>query len=106
MYFAVVGLRRRCGMEVNRRVLPTRTVLSANSCAVSSGRTLAGTAGFLELAICEKSPFSILWPGSRAAAEYRRGVRLQRRSYEPRKKVRLLPGTGPENDPPTSFRLK
>src|SRR6266536_426162 len=107
MNFLVVVLSRRCGMVVNRRVVPTSAVLLANSAAVSNGRMSVGTAGLAVLGMIGslKSPFRIRWPGNLRVAENLNGVRFHRRSYEPRKKVVLLPGTGPLSDPPSAFKL-
>src|SRR4029078_10678999 len=102
MNFLVVGFSKRAGIVMKRTPKPP-TVLFAISSGVSV--TPAGTSGFLESETPEKSPLSMRAPGKRLVAEYLNGVRFQRRSYEPRKNVFLLPGTGPPNDPPSSFKL-
>src|SRR5882724_5843867 len=104
MNFAVVGLSKRCGMVVKRTPAPLTVLL-----AISAGVRVPGgnkeTGGFLESASAVKSPFRRRWPGNLLLEENRKGVRFQRRSYDPRKKVFLLPGTGPLNEPPSSFKL-
>ncbi len=89
-------------MVIKRAPKPP-TVLLATSAGVRI--TPAGTSGFLLSASWLKSPVRSRWLGNRDEEENLNGVKFQRRSYDPRKKVRLLPGTGPLIDPPTSFKL-
>src|SRR5205085_640074 len=101
-----IGFNNRLGMLKNLRVLPVRTVLFANSVAVRSGITLAGTAGRLPAARAVKSPLRISEVGMLLALT-RTGAKSHRRSYDRRKNVFLREnGTGPPSDPPVSFRLK
>ena len=101
-----MGFNNRVGMLRNLRVLPVTLVLFANSVAVRSGMTLAGTAGRLPAASAVKSPLRIKEVGMLLALT-RTGAKSQRRSYESRKNVFFREkGTGPPSDPPVSFRLK
>src|SRR6185369_5814403 len=105
MMFRAIGLSSRVGMVSQRRVVPVRTVLLANSVGVSKGKTAALTVGLLFAAIAVKSPPSTRDVGTvleRSCATFK----SQRRSYESRKKV-LSPnlGSGPLRKPPTSLRL-
>src|SRR6185503_13139028 len=100
------GFNNRVGMLKNLRVPLVTTVLLANSAGVSSGRTLAGTAGRLPGARTVKLPLRISEVGMLPALTWT-GAKSQRRSYERRKNVFLREkGTGPLSDPPVSFRLK
>src|SRR6476659_6625602 len=106
MNLATVGLSKRCGIVKKRRVEPTKIVLLANSSGVSKGSTAAGTAPLFALLSCVKSPFRRRCPGSTFLLANCTVSMFQRRSYAPRKKVFLLPKTGPLIDPPVSLRLK
>ena len=103
---SAIGFNSRVGMLKNLRVPFVTTVLFANSVAVSSGITLAGTAGLLPPAMAVKSPLRISEVGMLLALT-RTGAKSQRRSYDSRKKVFFRKnGTGPPSEPPVSFRLK
>src|SRR3982750_4273951 len=100
------GFNNRVGMLKNLRVPLVTTVLFASSVGVSSGITLAGTAGRLPAARAVKSPLRISEVG-RLLALTRTGAKSHRRSYERRKNVFFREnGTGPPSEPPVSLRLK
>src|ERR1043166_3282454 len=105
MMLTAIGLRSRVGMLSQRRVLPVRKVLFANSVGVSKGNTAALTVGRLLALIAVKSPPRMRDVGTVLDLSWAT-FKSQRRSKEMRKNV-FLPnfGTGPLKYPPTSFRL-
>src|ERR1043165_6975096 len=93
-------------MVTKRRVPLTTIVLAASSPAVRRGTTDAGTTCLLVSLICVKLPVRSSELGMLFDL-IRTGAKTQRRSKDIRKNV-FFPanGTGPPNEPPSSFRLK